>query len=264
VPHRDLDAGVVAAALRPDGTSPLHVQIEDGLRRLIRSGRVPVGAELPGELDLAATLGLSRHTIRHALSTLAAEGLVQRERGRGTRVAARSGTVQVRQLDSFYAFAWEVAAQGKKQRSHVLESVLRVPPAEVAKQLLLESHIAVLRLVRVRMADDEPLVIETAYIPPEFAHVLSPDVLDRASVYDLIESHYRLHVTRAEEIIRPTVLSQSLAGLLNVRAGSAAFRVERTTWACSRPIEWQESIVRGDRFLYSVELDRGATHSISG
>jgi DNA-binding GntR family transcriptional regulator len=57
VAQGDLDAGTVAAALRPDGASPLHVQVEDGLRHLIRSGQVPVGAGLPGELGLAATSG---------------------------------------------------------------------------------------------------------------------------------------------------------------------------------------------------------------
>src|SRR5690348_13151425 len=72
------DALALAALLRRDGGRPLHSQLEVGLRSLIQSGQVPMGAILPGEHELAAGLSLSRHTIRHALGVLAAEGLLVR------------------------------------------------------------------------------------------------------------------------------------------------------------------------------------------
>ena len=66
------DARALAALLRLSGETPLHSQLEVGLGHLIRSGQMPAGAVLPGELDLAAELGLSRHTVRHALGVLSA------------------------------------------------------------------------------------------------------------------------------------------------------------------------------------------------
>jgi DNA-binding GntR family transcriptional regulator len=63
-------------------------------------------------------------------------------------------------------------------------------------------------------------------------------------------------VTGARESIRPIVLSRATARLLRATTGAPAFLVERTTWSDRGPIEWQESIVRGDRYLYSVELPR--------
>ncbi len=252
-----LDARTLADRLRPRGASPLHSQLESGLRQLIYSGEVPTGSALPGELELAAELGLSRHTIRHALSALTNEGLLRRERGRGTRVVGRENSaVTERSLASFYAFAWELSARGLEQRSYVLERTTRTAPAPIARRLALPSRGQIERIVRVRTAAGEPLVLETAYLPADLASALSAEVLERGSVYDAMEEQFGLRVVRAHETIQPVVLSKTLAQLLGVRAGSAAFRVERTTWSDRGPVEWQESVLRGDRYLYSVELPR--------
>jgi GntR family transcriptional regulator, N-acetylglucosamine utilization regulator len=252
----ELSAGALGVLLRPGGGSPLHSQVEERLRQLIRSGELAPGSELPGELDLAATLQLSRHTIRHALTTLASEGLVRRERGRGTHVLNQLTALNERKLNHFYAFAWEVTARGLEQRSHVLESATIEAPPDLATRLGLLADRRVLRIVRIRMAGDEPQVVETVYFPSSLAEGLDALVLESASVYDEIERRHGLRVTRAHETIRPMVLSRSVAAWLQARAGAPAFHIERITWAGSLPVEWQESIVRGDRFLYSVELDR--------
>jgi len=253
----DLDARALARLLQPSGAGPLHSQLEAGLRRLIASGDVPAGSALPGEVELAAELGVSRHTIRHALSALVAGGLLQRERGRGTRILAPAAeAVTERSLGSFYAFAWEVSARGIEQRSFVLERTVVAPPPSVRRQLGLAAGAEVERIVRLRTAGGEPLVIETAYFPTQLTAAFDAEVLERGSVYDALERQHGLHVVRAHEVIRPTVVSASLARLLQVRRGAAAFLVERTTWSDRGPIEWQESLVRGDRYLYSVELAR--------
>lgn len=257
------DASGLADLLRPLGGSPLHTQVEDRLRQLIRSGRIAAGSRLPGELELADKLGLSRHTMRHALATLVVEGLVRRERGRGTLVLAPFATIHERSLASFYAFAWELRARGVEPRSRVLEFTTVTAPDEVVDRLGLSTDRSVKRLVRIRTAAGEPLVMETAYFPSGIVDDLEQEVLERASIYDEIERRHGLRVTRAQEVIRPVSVSRALARLLSVRAGAPAFHVERTTWAQGGPIEWQEAIVRGDRFLYSVELANPAlqTHA---
>lgn len=252
----ELDAEQLGAMLRPAGGGPLHSQLEVSLRRLIHSGQLAPGTALPGEHELAAVLRLSRHTVRHALGVLAGEGLVLRERGRGTRVLASTGTVIERSLGSFYAFAWEAEARGVEHHSVVLELNNLEASADLARRLALGTDRRVRRIVRVRSANDEPLVLETAYLPRALVDDLDYAVLERGSLYDELERARGVRVTRASETIRPTVLSRSVARLLHVRSGSAAFLVERTTWSGERAVEWQESVVRGDRFLYSIELRR--------
>lgn len=215
-----------------------------------------MGTVLPGELDLAAGLGLSRHTVRHALGALVADGLVRRERGRGTRVLQAVDAVMERRLDRFYAFAWEAHARGIAEQSVVLEFARVAATREIAEHLDLSPGTSVQRLVRVRTADGVPLVIETSYFPLDVAAKLEVPALEKGAIYDEIERLHNLPVTRARETIRATTLSRSAADVLSVRGGAPAFRVERTTWSGRRAIEWQSSLVRGDRFVYSAELRR--------
>jgi GntR family transcriptional regulator len=252
-----VDARELAVAVRARGGMPLHSQLETTLRRLIEQGQISTGATLPGELEMAAQLGVSRHTVRHALGVLTNEGLLRRERGRGTTVVASSPPQVIeRSLSTFYAFAWEARARGASQRSYVLERKVLHADAEFAQRLSVPPGTELERIVRLRTADDDPLVFETAYLPRELTAMIDAQMLERASIYDELERLHGLRITRARESIRPIVLNRAVARLLRASAGAPAFSVERTTWADRGPIEWQESIVRGDRYLYSVELPR--------
>jgi len=252
-----LDARRLAAAVHVRDSGPLHSRLETTLRSLIQQGQIEAGAVLPGELEMAAQLGVSRHTVRHALGVLTNEGLLRRERGRGTTVVAASPPPVIeRSLSTFYAFAWETRARGAAQHSYILERTVLKADASFAERLGVPEETPIERIVRLRTADEDPLVLETAYLPRELSEALDAHALEQQSVYDELERRLGLRVTRAREAIRPVVLSRAVARLLNASTGAPAFLVERTTWADRGPIEWQESIVRGDRYLYSVDLPR--------
>ena len=254
-----IDAHELAAAVLVRGDMPLHSQLEGTLRRLIEQGQISTGSVLPGELELAAQLGISRHTVRHALGVLTNEGLLRRERGRGTTVVSEPPRVFERSLSTFYAFAWETRARGAVQRSYVLER--KVLPADnvFAQRLDVAVDTELERIVRLRTADDDPLVLETAYLQRSLTETLDAAVLEGDSIYDELERQNEFRITRAHETIRPIVLGRPVARLLRASAGAPAFQVERTTWSDRGVVEWQESIVRGDRYLYSVDLPRHTT-----
>ncbi len=254
----EVDARTLAAAVHGHaGGVPLHSRLESTLRGMILEGQIATGAVLPGELELAAQLGVSRHTVRHALGVLTNEGLLRRERGRGTTVVSTNPPPVIeRSLSSFYAFAWETRARGATQYSRILERTTLPAEAVFAERLDLVQGTELERIVRVRSADDDPLILETSYLPRHLSRALETATLERESVYDELERHWGLRVTGARESIRPVVLNRATARLLRTSTGSPAFSVERTTWSDRGPIEWQESIVRGDRYLYSVDLPR--------
>jgi GntR family transcriptional regulator, N-acetylglucosamine utilization regulator len=253
----EVDAQALAAEVRARGGAPLHSRLEGTLRGLIRDGKIPTGAVLPGEIELAAQVGVSRHTVRHALGVLTNEGLLRRERGRGTTVVSSNPpTLIERSLSSFYAFAWEARARGASPHSYVLERAAMAADDAFAARLELAPGAQIERIVRLRTADEDPLVLETAYIPREFSQALDKTALEQEAIYDALEQKCGLRVTHARESIRPIVLSRQVARLLHANTGAPAFLVERTTWSDRGPIEWQESIVRGDRYLYSVDLPR--------
>ncbi len=249
---------LTAIHLEPGSGVPLHRQIEDALRRLIQSGRFQPGNLIPGEVALTTHLGVSRHTVRHALGVLEAEGLVARKAGVGTAVApAHEPAPIVVSLAQFYAFSWEVRARGGEHRSYVLSRHAEPADAAVATRLEIEQGSTVERIERLRTADGEALVIETTHIPAELADGIDQETLERGTVYDALERRLGLPITGATETIRPIILDGRSAGLLTVAEGSPAFLVDRRTWSGQRTVEWQRSIVRGDRFLFSAELPRG-------
>lgn len=251
--------GTLAAAihLQPDTGIPLHHQLESALRSQIQAGLLRPGALLPGELYLAEQLGVSRHTVRHAIGVLVTEGLLQRQRHVGTAVTAPgSARLIERSLDSFYAFAWEARARGAQHRSRVLEHVTAPAELPLARRLRLRRGSRVARISLLRVADDEPLMVDTIFLPASLAAGLDGAELEHEALYDVLERAHGVVASHARETIRPVVLDGAMAKLLDVRAGEPAFAVERLTWSHERPIEWRQSIVRGDRYLFSVELPR--------
>jgi GntR family transcriptional regulator len=207
---------------------------------------------------MAATFGISRHTVRHALSALVNEGSLRRQRGTKTVVASPAATEELieRRLGTFYAFAWEVEARGGSHRSQLLERTNMVADARLAQVLALRLGAPVERIERLRIAEEEPLTLEVSILPAWLSVAFDNGALERESVYDLLERIHNVEVVRANETLRPVVLDQRSASLLAVASGSPAFAVERVSWSAQHPVEWQRSLIRGDRYLYSVELPR--------
>lgn len=256
-PSPGVDSRVMGLRLEHGAGAPLHRQLESSLRGLLRAGAYRQGEHLPPEQALASALGISRQTVRQALSTLDGEGLLRRRRGFGTQVMAETPMPRIeRPLSSFYAFAWELQARGGVHRSRVLARAALGARGAVAERLRLSPGDPVERIVRLRSSENEPLVLETAYLPGELACVLTTESLETEAIYDVLERLPGLVITGAREVILPVVLDRPSARLLGVRTGSPAFSVERLTWAEARPVEWQQSLVRGDRYLYSVDLPR--------
>jgi GntR family transcriptional regulator len=83
--------------------------------------------------------------------------------------------------------------------------------------------------------------------------------IERESIFDLLERRSGVTITRAWETLRPVVLDRRPAELLEVPPGSAAFAIERVSCSNQRPVEWQHSLIRGDRYLYSVDLQGPAS-----
>jgi GntR family transcriptional regulator len=236
----------------------LHAQLATAVRTRIREGQLPAGSPLPGEKELAAALGVSRHTVRHALGALVNEGWLHRQRGARTVVASNRGgeTVIERQLGRFYAFAWEVEARGAHHRSRVLSREVLPADARLSQLLMVDLGTQVERIERLRSANDEALTLESSILPAALSTTFGDTDLEQQSIYDLLEQRHKISVVRAHESLRPVVLDRRAARLLDVPPVSPAFLVERTSWSEDGPVEWQQSLIRGDRYLYSVDLSR--------
>lgn len=241
-----------------EGGPPLYRQIEQVLRQeLAREDQA--GTNRFTESELMARFGVSRFTVRQALAQLSREGLIQRRNRAGTTANRRAPIEQP--LAGLYSFAASMKDIGLSTNSIVLSAGEIEPDLPLRKSLALRGNKQrSFELRRVRLAGDEPLVLETIWLPAS----LVPDIGSfdlRGSIYDLLRDRFGVVVTSARESISPVILDDQQAQLLAAARGLPAFFVERLSFRGETPVELRRSYIRGDRYLFSVELKAAVTGS---
>jgi GntR family transcriptional regulator len=223
-----------------------HAQIEDWLADAIAAGQLSPGDRLPTEQDLATWLGVSRMTLRHALSELAQRGLVTRTVGRsgGTFVAEPK---LEQDLTTLAGFSEQLRRYGKVAGARVLAATrITASPAATAA-LELPDGAAVHDVRRIRLADGRPIVIEHSQFPADLFPGLLECRLD-GSLYELLAENYGQRPHRARESLEPVVAGVREAEALEVEEGAPLMLVERTAYArTGQPLEYARDLFRGDR-----------------
>ena len=226
--------------LEPSSPLPLYHQLERVLAERIADGRYRDG--FPGDLDLAAEFSVSRGTVRQALDRLARSGLIVRHQGRGSFVAAPLEYP----LGRFYRFAHEMQVRGIPESSRVLARGIVRAPAAVAAALGLMRGDRLLRIVRLRLAGDRPLLLETSHLPDDVGAPLRFADLSVGSMYDLLEES-GVRLSRVTEEVHPVALRAEEAEPFGLPSGAPAFAVERLALAGERPVEHRLVLAPGDR-----------------
>jgi GntR family transcriptional regulator len=229
---------------------PMHYQVEQDMRERIASGTWKQGEQIPSEQELCALYRVSRTTLRQAIQMLVDEGLIVRERGRGSFVRTPIITAGSRGLTSF---SEEMAVAGMHAGARVLSIGLQPCSPDMAHRLRLAAGADLVVIQRIRYANESAVGIQTAHLPAaRFPGLEEADLSDR-SLYSYLEEHYGVMVAEAEEIFSTTLISGRHAQLLNIHDGACGFYVERLTFdGTKEPFEFVTSIMRGDR--YRVQL----------
>jgi GntR family transcriptional regulator len=236
---------------------PLHHQVANDLRERIESGAWRPGQRIPGEQELTDLYGASRTTIRQALASLAQEGLISREPGRGSFVRDPTITAGPRNLTSF---SQEMRARGLEPSSRVLSIGIEPADEQVAAKLDLPEGSSVVRLERLRFGNGEAIGLQVAFLPAGAFPGLADVDFSKASLYGELERRYDTVVEEAEETYLATRIEAATARLLDVPDGAPGLMVERVAWAGGRPVEFTRSVMRGDRYRVQVRLrHRGLT-----
>ncbi len=240
--------------LRPGSDLAVYAQIEEQIADRIAAGDLPEGARIPSERDLAAGLGVSRMTVRQALTALAARGLVERGVGRGTFVACQKVD---HDLSRMSGLTERLERSGLEPGARVRGArVMGAPPA-VAQALGLETEAPAWRIERVRFAGGEPVALEDSWIPEDRCPDLDTHDLT-GSLYDLLGGPYGCRPVRAVERLDPVLAGEAQARALRISPGSPLMLVERTAYAADgRPVEFARDRYRGDRARFIVHAAAG-------
>lgn len=221
---------------------PLWAQLYDDLVR--RLADEPLGADFPSEHELAEEYGVSRHTVREALRRLRDTGVL--EYGRGRRPAVRRPHIE-QPLGALYSLFSEVEARGMRQHSQVLVREQRLD-AGVAARLNVAPATSFLHLQRLRYADDVPLAVDSTWLLMSVAEPLLTADLSSTGVYAELARRRGVRITDGQERIHAVVPTPELRRLLKLDSHIALLAIERIGRISGEPVEWRETLVRGDRF----------------
>lgn len=235
---------------------PLYHQLKTAILRDIEAGRWKPGDRIPTEDELIARFHVSKITVRQAVRELAQMGCVRREQGRGTFVQRPPIEEGPRELTSFTG---EMRTHGLRAASQVLEQSIVDAAEEIASPLEIGVAEPVFRLRRLRFANDEPMGVQTAYLAMRLVPGIDRMSFAGASLYEILATRYALFPTAARETHQAVPVPHDVAALLRVPPGSAALAAERlTSLADGRPLEYVQSIMRGDRYKIVLDLTRFA------
>jgi GntR family transcriptional regulator len=234
---------------RPDlagaGDLPAHMRIGYWLERLIVSRALAPGDKLPSEIEIAHALGVSRMTLRQALSSIEAKGLIDRRRGRfgGNFVAAPRFEFDHAGLPGFTEQMRRIQVEAG---AHVLRATTRRAAADVRRQLGLKRGDQVHEVLRARSANGEPIVLEETYFPATvFPGLLSATLT--GSLYAVMREYGAAPCT-ADEHIEATPAGEQHAEILHVDPGFPLLLITRTSYTESGvPVEFSRDYHRSDR-----------------
>jgi len=243
----------------PAGFAPLGPAasaLRDRLVAEIAAGSPGPGGRLGAERELAVRLGVSRSTLRAALDALETAGVVYRVRGRAGGIFVSQRRVE-RDLTSLTGLPAYLRRQGFQAGARVLSTATVAADDATAAALDLPAGALVLEVVRVRLADEQPISLERARFPAD----RFPGLLDRSlagSLYELLEHGYGLQPSEAEERVEVVGATAAEARILGVRPGAPVVAVLRTAWAQDgRPFEHSHDLFRADRVRIVVRVRSG-------
>ena len=210
-----------------------------------------VGQTIPSERQLTQELGVSRLTVRAALDELVRDGYLDRRHGSGTYVTEP----KIAQPLTLTSFSDDMRRRGMVPGSRTLELVVTSTGARLARRLQVSPEARLVRVKRLRLADDQPMAMEVLHIPEALVPGLTKSDLEDHSFYELLEERYGIVIGSGTQSIEPTVTSEEESEVLGVPLHTPAFLFERTTQSESgRIVEFVRSIYRGDRYRLVADL----------
>ncbi|MFC4947684.1 GntR family transcriptional regulator [Pseudonocardia sp. GCM10023141] len=221
----------------------LHLTLAAELRRRIRSGALGIGEPVPSEAQLCREFGSSRGPVRQALAALREEGLIGGGQGRRAVVL---DAVESQPFETFVSFSRWAQAIGRAPGQHTQEIALRRPEPAVAAALHLDADTPAVQLLRLRLLDGEPAMVERSTFVAAVGRALLDADLDTGSIYEFLTGRgVDLHTAR--HTLDAIAADAVDAALLGVPEGAPLLRERRlTTDATGAPLEWSDDRYRSD------------------
>jgi GntR family transcriptional regulator len=244
--------GMSPENIHKDSPIPYHYQLRELLRDEINTGCWEVGERLPSEREICETFELSRTTVREAMDALVNEGMLRREKGRGTFVA--DPKIMEHWLDLPDSFTDAMQQQGYRVDTKVLNSNIIVAPHKVREELRLKANEHVIVLDRLRSILNEPILVVTSYLTESICPGLNHEDFTKYSLYQVLREKYQINIASAKRCMEAVAANELEANLLHIKIGAPLMMIESTAYLeDGTPVEYFKARHRGDRTRFQVE-----------
>ncbi len=236
------------------GPLPRYYQLKELLREKVRSGEWLPGTVIPSERELCEQYRISRMTARQSITELVREGLLYREQGRGTFVAQPRIAQQLARLTGF---SEDMQARHQRPGARVLTAEIWAADSCTADRLNVKHGHPVFRVRRLRLADAQPLALETSVVHFAGCEQLLDEDLAHSSLYQLLETKYKLPLLTAEQEVEASLAQDDETELLGLVVGDPVLRTRRVTYSeRGRPVEYATAVYRGDKYTFYTRIVR--------
>lgn len=231
---------------------PFYQQLYEILRGKIARGEWEPGDLIPPESELIESYQVSRSTVRQVLDMLVNEGLIYRQRGRGSFVAHPT-LEQI--MTRIISFTEDMRQRGFTPGTRVLSASLISATEDIAEKLQTPPGEQLACLRRLRLADGEPMSIEESCL----IHRYCPNVLQhdyaKQPLRDVLERDYGIRIATAKQVIQAILAPADLADLLEIKPKAALLLIERVSFSQGKiPVEFLRIYYRADRYSLFNEL----------
>lgn len=238
-----------------DEKSPLslYYQIKNIILDNIKNKVWETNSRIPTERELCNIYKVSRITVRQALKELENEGYLYRKQGKGTFV---TGQHFVQRLTQFYSFSEEIKKMGSVPSTRILSyQVLPAGPG-IAEKLQIAEGDPVYEIRRLRLADEEPFALELSYVVQKHNRNLTQEAVRANGLYNALRETKGLVPNEAVETFEAVNTNADEAEALQVNKRTAALHLERVASADGMPVEYCISVIRSDKYKYTVHLGK--------
>jgi GntR family transcriptional regulator len=208
---------------------------------------------IPTENDLCKIYEISRPTVRQAINELVTEGLIIREKGRGSFINKKK--IPQDFLLNIISFNDEMQSKGLKPDTKVLAFCSRKPTPEVMKNLRIKSTDSTYFLSRLRSINGEPIVLVNTYLPSSLTKGILRKNMEKESLYHIIEHDFGYKILRTLRTLEIRKAGKYEASLLNMKEGDPIHFIQTIAFIENdTPIEFSTAYYSGERNKFTVEI----------
>ena len=224
---------------------PLYSRIQEYIAELILSGKLAPDTKIQSERDFSEDLGVSRMTVRKAITELVNEGLLERKHGSGTYVAKPKITYESHELANYVQ---AMKARNIAAASQLLEFDEIVASRRLAESLNIEIGNQIYRVAILRFANRVPVILERVFIPCAICPKLEDWDLEKSSINDLLTDVYHINPGHISQTVEAVIAVDTVAQQLRVNEGFPLLMLSRIIYGkeAEKPVVYSQDFLRSD------------------